>query len=101
MHHLLKSTLLRPAYLPPPDKEIYTRELRYLRAYEAYCTAPAGEADWAAQRVSEAAPWPFQRGRDTFFDAQQKLASIPRHKCFMTGPCDCAYPECLGSLGSR
>jgi hypothetical protein len=93
MHHLLKSTLLRPAYLPPPDEEIYTRELRYLKAYEAYCTAPAGEADWAAQRVSEAAPGPFQRGWESFFADQQKIASSARHKCFMTGSCAWSYPS--------
>ena len=33
MHYLLKSVLLRPAYLPSPDEEVYTKELRYLKAY--------------------------------------------------------------------
>ena len=83
MHYLLKSALLRPAYLPDPDEEIYTKELRYLKAYEAFCTSPAGEEPWQAQRTGPDSPGPFQRGWTRFLAEQQDLALIARRKCLM------------------
>jgi hypothetical protein len=64
-HFLMKSILLRPLDVPSADEEVYTKELRYLAAYKALCSPPAGE-QWPAQRTGENSPGPFERGWKLF-----------------------------------
>ena len=93
MHYLLKSVLLRPAHLPCADEAVYTRELRYLKAYEAFCTAPAGEEAWTAQRLGPESPGPFQRGLTGLMQQQEELASTARVKCLSNDCCPWSYPS--------
>ena len=93
MHYLLKSILLRPAYLPDPDEDLYTRDLRYCKAFEAYCSAPSGEDDWPAQRLGPESPGPFQRGWTRFFTEQQEHALEASRKCLASDCCLWAHPS--------
>jgi hypothetical protein len=93
MRYILKSVLLRPAHLPCADEAVYTRELRYLKAYEAFCTAPAGEEAWPAQRLGPESLGPIQRGWKAFMQQQEELASTARVKCLSNDCCPWSYPS--------
>ena len=80
-HHLMKSVLLRPVYLPDADDDRRTKELRYLCAYENLCTAPEGEEPWPAQPAGEGVAGPFQRGWEAFSREQEAMAKTAREKC--------------------
>ena len=79
-HHLMKSILLRPLDLPDEQEEVYTKELRYLEAYKALSSPPAGE-HWPAQRTDASSPGPFERGWSLYIAKQRELAKTARRKC--------------------
>ena len=80
-HYLMKSILLRPVYLPPADDRLASKDLRYLEAYKALCTAPIGQDRWPAQASGPSSPGPFQRGWTTFVEEQQVAAARARDRC--------------------
>ena len=71
VHYLMKSILLQPLYLPLANDEVYTKELRYLAAYKALCTAPQGHDRWPAQASGDGSAGPFERAWQLFFRGQE------------------------------
>ena len=73
-HFLMKSILLRRLDVPSADEEVYTKELRYLAAYKALCSPPAGE-QWPAQRTGKNYLGLFERGWKLFLAEQRRFIS--------------------------
>ena len=75
VHYPMKSILLQPLYLPLANDDVYTKELRYLEAYKALCTAPQGHDRWPAQASGDGSAGPFERGWQLFVRGLSKKRS--------------------------
>jgi len=81
MQCLMKSLLLRPVHIPPPEENLGEgdpRVLKLLHAYQTFCTSANAKEEW--QACGRGGPGPFQKSYAQFKASMEKHAEAARRK---------------------